>query len=281
MALQSTGPISMSDILEEKGITSNFSTISLRGLSVDGQNDYLDTGTSLLTDLTGSPNQTAPYGMAEFYSWASVLDFASPTLTAREYDGTWTSHASDTSIANLYFRTGSGIQAIISSNDIKIERGSTSGYTVQWRPAATTNLTSRFYYNTSGTFTSLTANTAWHTIASGSETPDSAAWNGTQISAANNFGDNGSTQIASSTAAGTFAPAQNTFQALGAGQSIGVRITASDTTSSGTFGASFTWDVQFKLRKSGYNDADPIVRFSYRASPSVESTGSGPNPFPF
>lgn len=68
MALQSTGQISLQDILEEKqGATTARTNVSLKGLSVDGTADY---GT---VDISGTPNGTAPYGISEFHGWSSNL----------------------------------------------------------------------------------------------------------------------------------------------------------------------------------------------------------------
>ena len=81
MALQSSGQISMSDIVAEKGATvgSSADNISLHGLSVDGVSDYRAVSSSLMIDTAGSPNQVAPYSMSEFYSWAMEMPYNSLT----------------------------------------------------------------------------------------------------------------------------------------------------------------------------------------------------------
>ncbi len=81
MALQSSGQISMSDIVAEKGATAGSSAdnISLHGLSVDGVSDYRAVSSSLMIDTAGSPNQVAPYSMSEFYSWAMEMPYNSLT----------------------------------------------------------------------------------------------------------------------------------------------------------------------------------------------------------
>ena len=81
MALQSSGQISMSDIVAEKGATAGSSAdnISLHGLSVDGVSDYRAVSSSLMIDTAGSPNQVAPYQMSEFYSWAMEMPYNSLT----------------------------------------------------------------------------------------------------------------------------------------------------------------------------------------------------------
>lgn len=86
MTLQSSGQISMSDIAEEKkgsGLPSGgyWQNISLRGCSVDSVTDFsYYNGDSLITaDYPGTPNSSAPHGMAEFYSWAMEMPYNSLT----------------------------------------------------------------------------------------------------------------------------------------------------------------------------------------------------------
>ena len=74
MTLPSSGQISMKDILDEKqGSTTAQINVSLKGLSVDGVDDYSG------VDHTGSPNQSEPYGIAEFYGY-SAQAFPSGTV---------------------------------------------------------------------------------------------------------------------------------------------------------------------------------------------------------
>jgi len=69
MALPSSpNQISLQDILFEKQRTTTARTnVSLKGLSVDGINDYQG------VDITGTPNGTAPYKISEFFEWFSIL----------------------------------------------------------------------------------------------------------------------------------------------------------------------------------------------------------------
>ena len=89
MAIESTGQISMGDtagtnrsIFQEKtGFTQatvQAQNLSLRGFSVDGIDDYEDEDADGV-DVTGSPNQTAPYGMGEFRGWSSISYDGWPT----------------------------------------------------------------------------------------------------------------------------------------------------------------------------------------------------------
>lgn len=69
MALPSSGQITLNQILQEKqGNTTARTNVSLKGLSVDGTND------SSGGDITGTPNGTAPYGMAEFHDYSQITD---------------------------------------------------------------------------------------------------------------------------------------------------------------------------------------------------------------
>ncbi len=68
MALPSSpNQISLKDILDEKqGSTTARTNVSLKGLSVNGTNDYQG------VDITGTPNGTAPYSVSEFHGWSNV-----------------------------------------------------------------------------------------------------------------------------------------------------------------------------------------------------------------
>jgi hypothetical protein len=67
MAIPGSGQVSIKDILDEKqDATTARTNVSLKGLSVDGVNDYQN------ADITGSPNQAAPYGIAEFHGYSHV-----------------------------------------------------------------------------------------------------------------------------------------------------------------------------------------------------------------
>jgi len=78
MALPShPNQISLKDILEEKqGSTTARINVSLKGLSLNGYNDYDS------VDLTGTPNGTEPYGVGEFHGWSAI--FADFTVRGNE-----------------------------------------------------------------------------------------------------------------------------------------------------------------------------------------------------
>ena len=68
MALPSSpNQISLKDILDEKqGSTTARTNVSLKGLSLNGYDDYTS------VDLTGTPNGTEPYGVGEFHGWSAI-----------------------------------------------------------------------------------------------------------------------------------------------------------------------------------------------------------------
>ena len=68
MALPSSpNQISLQDILFEKQHSNTARTnVSLKGLSVDGTDDYQG------GDITGTPNGTAPYKISEFWGWQAM-----------------------------------------------------------------------------------------------------------------------------------------------------------------------------------------------------------------
>ena len=94
MAIPSSGTIKMggtgtNSIAQEKaGTTSGtptaVSSVSLKGLSVDGVRDFISGG-STNVDITGSPNQTAPYAMSEFHGYSQSFWPSAPgSITTNE-----------------------------------------------------------------------------------------------------------------------------------------------------------------------------------------------------
>jgi len=81
MPISSTN-VSMNSIAREKfpsALPPAMQNVSLHGLSVDGVNDFQYVG-GAYSDLTGSPNQVAPYMMSEFRGWSAT--------SATTYDST-------------------------------------------------------------------------------------------------------------------------------------------------------------------------------------------------
>jgi len=71
----SPNQLTLNQILQEKqGNTTARTDISLKGLSVDGTAD------SSGGDITGSPNQTAPFGMGEFHGYSQVTAIHTTTF---------------------------------------------------------------------------------------------------------------------------------------------------------------------------------------------------------
>ena len=87
MAIPNTN-VSMNAIAREKfpsALPPAMQNISLHGLSVDGVNDFQYVG-GVYSDLTGSPNQSSPYGMGEFRGWSATSDTTyDSTLSEDEY----------------------------------------------------------------------------------------------------------------------------------------------------------------------------------------------------
>ena len=281
IASLTSGSVTMSANLSSALLTGNVIAFESNAIT-----DYYVNGNLGITS-TGAPNvpTTGEIDFSNFYSASAILDFGDPTLTGREYDGTWNSNSADDGPIVFYFKISTGTVNTLAQMVIRLVRGATSGYVVEYRANSATDLSSTGYYNTSNSFIQRNATTAYQTLASGTETPDSAAWSASLISASIT-GTGGNTVVSGDTGGQTTYDVinQNTFQTLGASESIGIYIvnTAQATASNSTT-ESANWDCQFKLRKSGYNDADPIVRFSCRVEASAQSTGSpnpNPNPFP-
>ena len=87
MAISNTN-VSMNSIANEKfpgALPPAMQNVSLHGLSVDGVNDFQYVG-GAYSDLTGSPNQVAPYMMSEFRGWSATSDTTyNSTLSENEY----------------------------------------------------------------------------------------------------------------------------------------------------------------------------------------------------
>lgn len=85
MTLPGSGTIKISEIVAEKGATAGSSAvnISLKGLSVDGVPDFQAGSSVLMIDVPGTPDDSAPYGMGEFYGYtqASVNNYTASTQT--------------------------------------------------------------------------------------------------------------------------------------------------------------------------------------------------------
>ena len=94
MALPSSGQISMSQIATEKqgfgaGSGQSFRDISLKGVSVDGVNDFaFFNGDSVIgpLDITGTPNSATPYGMAEFHGYSQFAWGTPGSITTNAAD---------------------------------------------------------------------------------------------------------------------------------------------------------------------------------------------------
>ena len=136
MAIPTTGPIKMggtgtNSIAQVKagtdtGTPSAVQNVSLRGLSVDGVNDFQYTGGAAVDIAVSgsSPNQTAPHSMSEFYGY-SQFSWGTPNNTvgggtpfnqnfASQFDGT-------------SYSTNAGQRDIATTCDIRLETGYSGG----------------------------------------------------------------------------------------------------------------------------------------------------------
>ena len=149
MAIPSSGEIKMAgagtnSIAQEKagttsGTPSAVENVSLRGLSVDGVNDFTYTGGAAV-DITGTPNGTAPYAMSEFHGY-SQFSWGTPNNTVG--GGTpFNSNFASQFTGTVYSDSG-GQRDLATSCDIRLESSYSGGPRVS------------FFLNTSGDGLSL------------------------------------------------------------------------------------------------------------------------------
>ena len=149
MAIENSGTISMGDtagtnrsIFQEKTgftrATVQAQNLSLRGFSVDGIDDYEDEDADGV-DVAGSPNQTAPYRMSEFYGYAST--FATTYYSSTDAYSFAPDSNTEASIKWRAFYSGSDIKVQVTggeeltpSDGTEVYRitGAPSGYTVRY-----------------------------------------------------------------------------------------------------------------------------------------------------
>lgn len=273
MALQTSGQISINDLKTEFGSTSNCLA------------DYYAGGG--IVNAATAPNvpTSGQICLSDFYGASA----SSPTFPAsyswRPYDGT-ISYSSQNLIvegeATVYATedatSANTTTAALSVQYVKFVRTS-SGYQVQfYGPSGLTTYTS---YDTNDQPHTESRNT-WHVGASGSVSPTSVKWNATleadQISG-NPFDEHTqvqSTNVAPAGATATYAPSSNAFQSLSSGQSIGLIITTDAQVLSGQTGSySSNWDLEFTLRRSGYDDTSLNFLISSLATATNTKSSSG------
>ena len=275
MALQTSGMICMDDIKAEFGSTSNCLA------------DYY-AGGGIVSAAT-APN-VPTYGqicMSNFYGASA----SSPTFPAsyswRPYDGSITGSSMNLIVDNdatsyaTFSASGANLEtAAIGVTYVKLVR-TYNGYQVQfYGPSGLDTFAS---YDTNNNYRTETKN-VWHVAASGNVSPTSVKWNRTleyiQIGGAT-IADGTqavSTNVAPSGSAATYAPNVNTFQSLSINQSIGIMVSSNVRTGPGTTGsASSFWDIEFTLRKSGYDDTTlNFLVVNLATAQNTRSGGGGP-----
>lgn len=120
MTIGSTN-ISMNGIAQEKQNTqlpAAAQNISLKGLSVDGVNDFQFVG-GALTDITGTPDGNAPYGMGEFSGYSQSLVWGTPNNTVG--GGTPFNSNFASQFVGTVFSTNAGQRDIATTCDIQLE----------------------------------------------------------------------------------------------------------------------------------------------------------------
>lgn len=183
MAIPASGQVSIKDILDEKqDATTARTNVSLKGLSVDGVNDYQN------ADITGSPNQAAPYGIAEFHGYSHVWSSAftgfttnsggkaditrrKVTLTDNTVDlvsGTWTITVQSNRGGETGFRIGWGSTSVATDwTSITVEQSSGTGLISNpW----TLNRSAMTTINVDGQYWHFISNTSYYLLGSGTGT---------------------------------------------------------------------------------------------------------------
>ena len=127
MAIPSSGTIKMggagtNSIAQEKaGTTSGtptaVSSVSLKGLSVDGVRDFISGG-SINVDITGTPDGNTPYAMSEFHGY-SQFSWGTPNNTVG--GGTPFNQNFASQFTGTVFTTNAGQRDISTSCDIRLE----------------------------------------------------------------------------------------------------------------------------------------------------------------
>ena len=271
MALQTSGMICMDDIKAEFGSTSNCLA------------DYYAGGGIVSAATAPNVPTSGQICMSNFYGASA----SSPTFPAsyswRPYDGSITGSSMNLIVDNdaTSYATSSTTGSAMATTAlcvtyVKLVR-TYNGYQVQfYGPSGLDTFAS---YDTNDNYSTETKN-VWHVAASGNVSPTSVKWNRTLEydqtggSTTTDGTQAVSTNVAPSGSAATYAPNVNTFQSLSINQSIGIMVTSSVGTGQGSTGSySSFWDIEFTLRKSGYDDT--TLNFLVVNLATAQNTHSG------
>ena len=264
MALQTSGQICIDDLKTEFGSTSNCLADYYAGGGIVNAATAPNVPTSgqiCLSDFYGASASSPTFPAS--YSWrpfdGAIANYQQNLIVA--YDATV--------YATKDMTSGNTTTSSFVAHYVRLVRTS-SGYQVQfYGPSGLTTYTS---FDTNDQSTAESRNT-WHVGASGTVSPTSVKWNVTleaDQTSGNPFSYNTvvqSTNTVPSGSAATYAPSANTFQSLSSGQSIGLVIETDvivGTSQTGSY--SSNWDLEFTLRRSGYDDTSLNFLISSLAS---------------
>lgn len=124
--------ISMNAIAQEKQATqlpAAAENISLKGLSVDGVNDFQFVG-GAFTDITGTPDGNAPYGMGEFNGYSQAIVWGTPNNTVG--GGTPFNQNFASQFTGAAISDSAGKMDIATTCDIQLESGYSGGSRVSF-----------------------------------------------------------------------------------------------------------------------------------------------------
>lgn len=273
MALQTSGMICMDDIKAEFGSTSNCLS------------DYYAGGG--IVNASTAPNVPTS-GMICFNDFYGA-SASSPTFPAsyswRPYDGSITGSSQNIIVDNdaTSYATSSTTGAYISTSALCVTyvrlKRTYNGYQVEfYGPSGLDTFAS---YDTNDVYNTETKG-VWHIAASGNVSPTSVKWNRaleyglTGGSTTNDGAQAEANNVSPSGAAATYAPNVNTFQSLSINESIGIVVSSNVTVGQGNTGSySSFWDIEFTLRKSGYDDTKLNFLVGNLATAQNTHSGSG------
>lgn len=270
MALQTSGQICIDDLKTEFGSTSNCLA------------DYYAGGG--IVNAATAPNvpTSGQICLSDFYGASASAPTFPASYSWRPYDGVIANSAQNLIVANdaTVYATQTATSANMTTASLCVQYvkfvRTSSGYQVQfYGPNGLATYTS---YDTNDQPTNESKNT-WHVGASGTVSPTSVKWNSTleaDQTSGNPFSYNTvvqSTNTVPSGSAATYAPSANTFQSLSSGQSIGLIISTDATVNQSETGDySSNWDIEFTLRRSGYDDTS--INFLVSSLASATNTAS-------
>ena len=280
--------VSMDDILDEKaGNPSpalNRKNISLYGLSVDSVADYQDASSNALIDITGSPNQTAPYGMGEFRGFVA-FDWGTPGSIFTNSTYPFNGYQEDRNGADTSFVTSCNMVLNTSTKSISFTFTNTDdqgGYNIN---QGSTNTATLSYTGTLSTLEARFVHSGEYIVVGSSSFPD----DGRVVEMFSNSSHLSATNVANNGFTGTSAAndissgASGTYQSLrttSGNMSIALAVMSDDCSENEASQAKIEWgsgdSIKIQLRANGTEVVDLYTRtggfFYMEALTSEEST---------